>query len=314
MLGLTLRGLPLAPTGRTGWPWTEDALSLEAGGKAAKEGMSDGRSWPRISIVTPSLNQGPFVEEALRSVLLQEYPNVELIVADGGSTDGSVETIGKYRDRLAHWICEPDGGPANALNKGFRLATGEILGFLNADDLLLPGSLAKVVREFRMHPSADVVSGHGYLANASGKVGAPFISDRWNLTRFAYDACVLVQAATFFRRSKFQEVNGFNERNQTAWDMELWADLALAGATFHWFDEFLAVYRVHVASITGRPQLKRQRRQDARAVRQKVKGRLETPRDHLYSTLLRIRKFSGHPLRTLNQRLFFHSTLNRWSV
>src|SRR5450830_600267 len=82
MLGLTLRGLPLAPTGRTGWPWTEDAVSPEA--------MSDGRSWPRISIVTPSLNQGPFIEEAIRSVLLQEYPNIELIVADGGSTDGSV--------------------------------------------------------------------------------------------------------------------------------------------------------------------------------------------------------------------------------
>jgi glycosyltransferase involved in cell wall biosynthesis len=306
MQGLTVKALPLPPPGKTGWPWTEDTLSLEA--------VSDGRSCPRISIITPSLNQGPFVEEAIRSVLLQDYPNVELIVADGGSTDGGVETIGKYRDRLAHWICERDGGPANALNKGFRLATGEILGILNADDLLLPGSLAKIAREFRMHPSADVVSGHGYLANASGVVGAPFISDRWNLARFAYDACVLFQAATFFRRRRFQEVNGFNERNQTAWDMELWADLALAGATFHRFDEFLAVYRVHGASITGRPQLKRQRRQDRRAVRQKVKGRLETPRDRLYSTLHRMRKFSGHPLRTLNQRLFFHSTLNRWSV
>ena len=306
MQGLTPKGLPLPPPGRAGWPWIADTPAPEA--------ASDGRAWPRISIVTPSLNQGPYVEEAIRSVLLQEYPNVELIVADGGSTDGSVETIGRYRDQLAHWICERDAGPAHALNKGFRLASGEILGFLNADDLLLPGSLAKVVREFRAHPSGDVVSGHGYLANASGKVGAPFISDRWNLTRFAYDACVLVQAATFFRRSMFQEVKGFNERNQTAWDMELWADMALAGATFHSFDEFLAVYRVHVASITGRPQLRRQRRQDARAVRQKVKGRLETPRDRLYSMLQRIRKFSGHPLRTLHQRLFFYSTLKRWSV
>ena len=262
----------------------------------------------------PSLNQGAFIEEAIRSVLLQNYPNLQLIVADGGSTDGSVDTITTYRQQLDHWICEGDTGPANALNKGFKLATGDILGFLNADDLLLPGSLAKVVREFRKQPSADVVSGHGYLANASGKVGAPFVSDRWNLTRFAYDACVLVQAATFFRRTKFQQVGGFNEGNQTAWDMELWADLALAGATFHSFDEFLAVYRLHDASITCRPQLRQQRRQDARAVREKVKGRLETPRDRLYSIFQRLHKFSGHPLRTLNQRLFFYSTLNRWSV
>ena len=158
------------------------------------------------------------------------------------------------------------------------------------------------------------MSGHGYLANASGQVGAPFISDRWNLTRFAYDACVLVQAATFFRRSRFQQVEGFNEGNRTAWDMELWADLALAGARFHSFDEFLAVYRLHTASITGCLHLRNQRRQDARAVRQKIKGRLETPRDRLYSILQRVRKFSGHPLRTLNQRWFFYSTLNRWSV
>jgi glycosyltransferase involved in cell wall biosynthesis len=262
----------------------------------------------------PSLNQGAFVEEAIRSVVLQGYPDVELIVVDGGSTDGTVETIRKYRASLAHWISERDLGPANALNKGFRRATGEILGFLNADDFLLPGSLAKVVREFREHPHADVVSGHGYLANASGEVGVPFISDRWNLTRFAYDACVLVQAATFFRRSRFEQLDGFNEGNRTAWDMELWADLALAGATFHAFDEFLAVYRLHDGSITCRLELRKQRRQDARAVRQKVKGRLETPRDRVLALLQRLRKFSGHPLRTLNQRRFFYATLHRWSV
>ena len=299
--------LPPAPPGKAGWPWREEAQS-------PVEATPAGFPWPRISIVTPSLNQGAFVEEAIRSVLLQNYPDIELIVTDGGSTDGSIDTIRRYSGRLAHWICEGDTGPPNALNKGFKLATGELLGFLNADDLLLPGSLVKVAREFRAHPWADVVSGHGYLANASGELGAPFISDRWNLTRFAYDACVLVQAATFFRMSRFQQVDGFNEGNRTAWDMELWADLALAGARFHSFDEFLAVFRLHSASISCRLELRKQRRQDARAVRQKVKGRPETPRDRLLSVLQRIRKFSGHPLRTLNQRLFFHSTLNRWSV
>ena len=254
------------------------------------------------------------MEASIRSVLLQNYPDVELIVADGGSTDGSLEAILKYSPHLACWISEGDRGPAHALNKGFRFATGEILGFLNADDFLLPGSLLKVAQEFHTHAAVDVVSGHGYLANASGHVGAPFISDRWNLRRFAYDACVLVQAATFFRTELFRQTDGFNEMNRTAWDMELWADLALAGARFHQFDEFLAVYRLHERSITCRLELRRQRRQDARAVRQKVKGRIETSGDRFYSIVERIRKFSGHPLRTLSQRLFFYSTLHRWSV
>lgn len=269
---------------------------------------------PRITIVMPSLNQGAFIEDAIRSVLLQDYPAAELILVDGGSSDRTLETIEKYRGRLAHVICERDCGPANALNKGFKLATGDLLGFLNADDLLLPGSLTKIAQEFQAFPSVDVVSGHGYLADASGRVGAPFVSDRWNLTRFAYDACVLVQAATFFRRRCFAQVGGFNEDNRTAWDMELWADMALAGARFHSFDEFLAIFRLHDASITCRPQLRKQRRQDARAVRQKVKGRQETPRDLFISVLQRLRKFSGHPLRTLNQRWFFYSTLHRWSI
>jgi hypothetical protein len=171
-----------------------------------------------------------------------------------------------------------------------------------------------VVREFVRQPWADVISGHGYFANALGEIGTPVVSDRFDLKRFAFDACVLVQAATFFRTSRFRGTDGFNHANRTAWDMELWADLALAGARFHCFDEYLSVFRLHPQSITCRLELKKQRRRDARAVRQKVKGRLETPRDRFNCLVQRIWKFSGHPLRTLNQRLFFHATLNRWSV
>jgi glycosyltransferase involved in cell wall biosynthesis len=300
--------LPLGPSNKTGWPWTEGTGAFPGAGT-----LPSGRPWPRITIVTPSLNHGAFIEEAIRSVLLQAYPNLELIVVDGGSTDDSIKALGKYGAWLSHWICESDRGPASALNRGFQLGTGELLGFLNADDFLLPGCLATIAREFLSHPGADVVSGHGFFAKLSGEMGTPIFSDRWNLARFANDAGVLVQPATFFRRRAFEQVGGFKERTKASWDIELWADMALAGAVFHTVDEFLAAFRLHAASITGR-HFRKHRFRDARAVREKMRGRCETPRDRLWSLVYRARKFSGHPLRTVNQRWFVYSALSRWSL
>ena len=303
----TLAELPPPPAGLTGWPWTEASPILP-------ENAPDERRWPRISIVTPSFNQREFVEASLRSVLLQGYPNLEVIVVDGGSHDGSVDAIAKYGTWLKKWVSERDAGPAQALNKGFKQATGEILGFLNADDFYLPGALAKVAREFRMYPSADVVSGHGYLATSSGQLGVPVFSDRWNVRRFEYGTCVFVQQATFFRRRAFEQVGGFNESMRTSWDMELWGDLARAGATFHGFEEFVAAFRLHSGSISGSPSLRSQRDQDTRAILQKFRGRQEQPRDRLFRLFHRLRKFCGHPRRTLQQRAFLFATLKRWSM
>jgi glycosyltransferase involved in cell wall biosynthesis len=303
----TLAELPAPPDGCTGWPWTEGSPILS-------ELAPDERRWPRISIVTPSFNQGEFVEASLRSVLLQGYPNLEIIVVDGGSNDGSVDTISRYGRWLTRWSSERDAGPAQALNKGFKLATGEILGFLNADDFYLPGGLAKIAREFRMYPSADVVSGHGFLATPSGQLGVPVFSDPWNAKNFEYGTCVFVQQSTFFRRRTFEQIGGFNEQMRTSWDMELWADLARAGACFHGFDEFVAAFRLHSQSITGSPGLRAQRLQDTRAILEKFRGRQEAPRDHFFHLVHRVRKFCGHPRRTLKQRAFLYSTLKRWSM
>ena len=134
--------LPPPPPGKTGWPWTTKPPRLPAL-------QPDGTPWPRISIVTPSYNQGQYIEETLRGVLLQGYPNLEYIVMDGGSTDGTVDILRKYAPWLAHWTSEPDRGQAHAINKGMASATGAIGAYLNSDDYYLPGALLYVAGSFR---------------------------------------------------------------------------------------------------------------------------------------------------------------------
>jgi glycosyltransferase involved in cell wall biosynthesis len=173
-----LNKLPVAPAGKTSWPGDEERFLWPTT-------MSDGRPWPRISIVTLSYNQAKFIEQAIRSVLHQGYPNLEYIVIDGGSTDVSVDIIEKYADCLAYWCSERDAGPAAGLNKGFQHATGEIFGFLNADDFYLPGSLHRIANLFRTHSSADVLCGDGYMTDVLGQARKPIYSDAWSLWRLA---------------------------------------------------------------------------------------------------------------------------------
>jgi glycosyltransferase involved in cell wall biosynthesis len=267
-----------------------------------------------ISVVIPSLNQGAYLEQAMQSVLQQSYPHVELIVMDGGSTDATIGVLEKHRESLAYSVSAPDEGPAAALNAGFRRARGDIFAVLNADDHYLPGALESVAQAFSGDESADVVSGHGYFTDGAGALGVPTFSDTWNERRFRHGACVLVQPATFFRADAFKRAGGFRNSGRVCWDMELWAALAVTGARFRSIDAFLAAFRLHNASITGRAELRRQRRDDARAVMAELKGRPELPIDRLLHLAHRVLKFSSHPLRTLRQRAFVHSVLKRWSL
>src|SRR5262245_47892717 len=158
----TLAELPPPPFGKTGWPWTEESRQLP-------DLMLDGRPRPRVSIVTPSYNQAEYIEETIRSVLLQGYPDLEYILIDGGSTDGSVEIIRTYAPWLTYWVSEPDRGQTDAINKGWARATGEILAYINTDDCYLDNAIATAVQEFRANPGAGMVYGTAIIVDEAGE-------------------------------------------------------------------------------------------------------------------------------------------------
>ena len=208
----------------------------------------------KISMVTISFNQAEFIERTIKSVLDQDYSNIEYIVVDPGSTDGSREIIEKYRNEIAHIIYEPDQGPADGLNKGFSLATGEIYAYLNSDDMLLPGTLSYIAAEFERNPDIDVISGHAFVIDKDDKVLQKVFSHPFSLTSYAAGCCVLVQQSTFFKPSLYKAITGFNKDNKISWDGELMVDLALRGAKFKLVRKYLSCFRIYENSITGSGQ------------------------------------------------------------
>lgn len=205
----------------------------------------------KISIVTISFNQARFLEQAICSVLDQDYPDVEYIVVDPGSTDGSRDIIERYRDRIDKIIFEPDAGPADGLNKGFSYATGDIFGFVNSDDFLLPGALGTVAASFVANPDKHILSGHSLVVDEKSDVINRLISRRFSLERYVYGASVLAQQSTFFRAAPFQQIGGFNIDNKIAWDGELWVEFGLAGFSFGRITENLSAFRIYGDSISG---------------------------------------------------------------
>ena len=217
---------------------------------------------PRISIVTPSLNQVAFLDAALRSVGDQGYPNLEHIVIDGGSTDGSVEIIGAHADRLAWWVSEPDGGQYDALNKGFARATGEVMGWLNADDLHLPWTLALLGEVFRQLPEVEWLTTLTPLVlNEDGlpircRPRSPFSRRAFlggdNLPGANWHAAGWIQQeSTFWRRSLWERAGGrINKSLRLAGDFDLWARF-FAEAEPHAIEVPLAAFRRHAGQRTA---------------------------------------------------------------
>ena len=190
------------------------------------------QSYPKISVITPSFNSAPFLESAIRSVLEQRYPNLEFIVIDGGSTDGSVDTLRHYHSALTYWVSEPDAGQYAAINRGFSQATGDILCWLNADDLLLPNALNIIAEIFTLFPSVDWLSSlrpgtwdaDGHLVKLDTLPGfskAAFL-DGLYLPTMTYKGYWLQQESTFWRRSLWQKIGGELPRASLAGDFALW--------------------------------------------------------------------------------------------
>ena len=199
---------------------------------------------PKVSIVTPSFNQALFLEQTLRSVLEQDYPNLEYIVIDGGSRDGSLEIIHKYADRLAYWQSQPDQGQTDAINQGFARASGEILAWLNSDDLLLPGAVSAAVRALHEHPEAAMVYGDALLINAEGKTIGKFPAAQTDYRKLRRGYVHIPQQASFFRADLWQQVGPLDVSFYFAMDYDLWVRLA-ALAPLVYVPQLWAAFRLH---------------------------------------------------------------------
>lgn len=256
----------------------------------------------KVSIVTISYNQVDFLERAIRSVVEQDYVDIEYIVVDPGSTDGSRDIIEHYRGRISQVIFERDQGPADGLNKGFAKATGEIFGFLNSDDILLPGSLSHVVSFFKAHPEVDVVSGHTIIIDEHDRQLRNSYSDRFSLTRYAYEAAVLMQPSTFFRADSFNKSARFNVSNRTNWDGELFVDMRLQGARFALMERFLSGYRLQPQSITSSKKFDDGIKVFHKTMFRKIMGRDPRKLDAVLSIYFRLLKHIANP-RALYERL-----------
>ena len=204
-----------------------------------------------ISIVTPSFNQAQFVGHTLQSVLNQQYPNLEYIVIDGASSDGSQQVIAQVEEHLTHWISEADKGQTEAINKGFRLTTGEIMGYLNSDDLLLPGALNTVADYFARRPDIDVIYGHRILIDEYGMAIGRWILPPHTSLAYAWEDYV-PQETMFWRRSIWDQAGGhLDESFRFAMDWDLISRFSSIGARFYRLPRYLAAFRVHEKQKTS---------------------------------------------------------------
>jgi glycosyltransferase involved in cell wall biosynthesis len=199
---------------------------------------------PLVSIITPSYNQARFLQQTIDSVLSQDYPNLEYIIVDGGSTDGSFEIIQKNAGRLAWWVSEPDQGQTDAINKGFAHAHGEIFAWLNSDDTYQPEAISQAVEFILAHPEAALVYGDANLLDENGNIIGRFPARQTNLTGLLRGSVHIPQQATFFWARYWKQVGPLDPSFHFAMDYDLWVRLAKL-APLLYIPRLWANFRLH---------------------------------------------------------------------
>lgn len=236
---------PVSLSGKSGWPWTEASLPLA-------EKMQDGSPWPRISIVTPSFNQAQYLEETIRSVLLQGYPNLEYIIIDGGSTDGSVEIIKRYEPWLTYWVSEPDRGQSHAINKGVKKSSGEIIAWINSDDYYSENAFSIIASKFSalQQRSIGFIHGRSTLINQFGEKIGERGQELNLLDSVKRSVHPISQPSVFFSAQAVEKVGLLDENLHMSMDWDLFTRIALRFEV-EFFPEFLSFFRMTETTKTS---------------------------------------------------------------
>jgi glycosyltransferase involved in cell wall biosynthesis len=242
----------------------------------------------KISIVTISYNQRQYLQACMDSILAQTDCELEYIVVDAGSTDGSRELIASYGDQVVK-VFESDDGPADGLNKGFARATGDVYGFINSDDYLLPGALRAVTNFFITYPKNVFVTGQGFTQTAFAQL-APVRPNKLTTSNMLHLAAVMFQQSTFFPARAFRAVGGFNAQNRTCWDYELFLNFLRYGLQHRVIEEKLAAFRLYEGSISGSGRLETQYFKELDKIFLTCTGRERSIIDRMITLILRIKR------------------------
>lgn len=207
-------------------------------------------SYPKISIVTPSYNQGAFIEKTIKSIISQDYPNLEYIIMDGGSTDNTLEVIKKYEKDIDFWVSESDGGQASAINKGFEKATGDYLMWVNSDDYLLPGALKKYAHIHNTNDTIDIIVGLGRLIDLEGNVvlETPPIDEVTLISLYNWrgpDNKRFAQPSSIFSRKVWETCGPLDESLNFLFDLDFWLKAKLKKFDFYVINEYLSEEHYH---------------------------------------------------------------------